>query len=98
MRSVPPRGSGWVLDSVFGSAEVGGPALTYEGARNPTRYRVVVLTSCHAGEGVLTSLLLFQQFFPLGVNKTLPGFVDAFVSMRAEKVALRLCQVKRQIS
>ena len=38
MRSVPPRGSGWVLDD----------HATLSVMQQPTRYRVVVLTSSDA--------------------------------------------------
>ena len=35
-------------------------------------------------------LLLFQQLFPLRVNETLLGLVNAFIRVRAEEVALCL--------
>ena len=47
MRSVPPRGSGWVQSIAFENlASVHARYL-------PTRYRVVVLTSCHLDTRVL---------------------------------------------
>jgi hypothetical protein len=60
MKSVPPSGSGWVLRLlvvdcgfqiiVFGISQsaIGNRKLAIEG---PTRYREVVLTSCHFREG-----------------------------------------------
>ena len=45
MRSVPPRGSGWVVDSLLSTRRY--LALTLRMQAEPTRYREVVLTSYH---------------------------------------------------
>ncbi len=51
MRSVPPRGSGWVFDRIQAVSRLN---VKYPPSkapyRPPTRYREVVLTSCHCNE------------------------------------------------
>ena len=48
MKSVPPCGSGWVIDSELDTMRY--QALTARMQAEPTRYREVVLTSCRCIE------------------------------------------------
>lgn len=41
-------------------------------------------------QSVRPQLLLFKHFFPLAMHGGLAGFVDTFVGVRAEEIALRL--------
>src|ERR1051326_8196556 len=55
MRSVPPRGSGWVQPVAFENL------ANSHADHQPTRYGVVVLTSCHFDDRLLTQSRPAQQ-------------------------------------
>ena len=61
MRSVPPRGSGWVRSIAFENL------ASVHAHHLPTRYRVVVLTSCHVDTRVLRQKLTVIVVFSGGV-------------------------------
>src|ERR1041385_4594464 len=56
MRSVPPRGSGWVQPVAFENL------ANSHADHQPTRYRVVVLTSCHVDDRVLRQSSVVAHF------------------------------------
>ena len=67
MRSVPPRGSGWVGDRHANS----------RGFRRrpvePTRYRVVVLTSCHVDDRLLKQSSHRESYLAAGFLRVRPS-------------------------
>src|ERR1044072_8829155 len=74
MRSVPPRGSGWVQPVAFENL------ANSHADHQPTRYCVVVLTSCRVDDRLLRQSLL-------ALALTLVLFHDAPVSVRASETA-----------
>jgi hypothetical protein len=57
MSSVPPRGSGWVVHSEIDIATI--QAVICLNAIEPTRYRDVVLNSCHTRSAAVSDAICF---------------------------------------